>query len=149
MGVTTKRQQFGIKQPFYRLTNGLIFTKLSEMDSLTSNRVHISTKNSLNYDVKYTLQRAARSSLFWYFFALLQFFAFFGCPLTRNGIPKWIFLWHKSEACQGVKRHKRSAAQVIALRSYDSIPQICILRNGFLSGERNSLLDFPFAWMLN
>ena len=35
------------------------------------------------------------------------------------------------------------------LRSYNSVPQICILQNGFLSGERNSLLDFPFAWMSN
>ena len=26
---------------------------------------------------------------------------------------------------------------------------LCILRNGFLSGERNSKMDFPFAWMSN
>ena len=38
------------------------------------------------------------------------FFAFFGFPLIRNGIPKWIFLWHMSIACQGLKGHQRSAA---------------------------------------
>ena len=78
-------------------------------------------------------------------FCSVAFFASFGCPLTRNRIPKWIFLWHKSKTCLDLKGHQRSAAYVIALRSYDS----CILRNGSLSGERNSLVDSAFAWMLN
>ena len=78
-------------------------------------------------------------SIFWYGFN--GFFDFLDFLFTRNGIPEWIFLWHKSEACQGLN--------IFALRSYDSVPQICILRNGFLSGERNSRMDFPFAWMSN
>ena len=67
------------------------------------------------------------------------------------------FLWHGMEFQNGfsfgtnlmlvkVSRDtKNMSCIVIALRSYDSVPQICILRNGFLSGERNSRMDFPFA----
>ena len=40
----------------------------------------------------------------------LQIFACFGCPLTRNKIRKWIFLWHKSEARRDLEGHQRSAA---------------------------------------
>ena len=43
-------------------------------------------------------------------FNFLDFFDFLDFLFTRNGIPKWIFLWHKSEACQGLNWHQRWAA---------------------------------------
>ena len=35
-------------------------------------------------------------------FNFLDFWIFLDFLFTRNGIPEWIFLWHKSEACQGL-----------------------------------------------
>ena len=110
--------------------------------------------------IKADTKEKKKKNIHWYFLALLLpppffffffffFVAYFGYPLPRSGIPKWFFLWHKSKACQDLKDHQTLAAQVIALRRYHSVPKICILRNGFSFGEGNSIMDFPFAWMLN
>ena len=66
----------------------------------------------------YCIHQCARSYLhdqvmkpfFGTFLLRCNFFASFWCPLTRKGFPKWIFLWHKSEACQDLKGHQRSGA---------------------------------------
>ena len=73
-------------------------------------------------------------------------------PFDTERNAKMDFLWHKSEACHDLKGHQKSAAYIIALRIYDSVPQNLYFAQRifiFLSGKRNSLMDFPFAWMSN
>ena len=43
-------------------------------------------------------------------FNFLDFFDFLDILFTRNGILQWIFLWHKSEACQILNGHQKWAA---------------------------------------
>ena len=43
-------------------------------------------------------------------FNFLDYFDFLDFLFTRNGIPEWIFLLHKSEACQSLNGHQRWAA---------------------------------------
>ena len=83
-------------------------------------------------------------------FNILDFFEFLIFPFHTEWNSRMDFplaqIWSLSRSQLDIQRW---AAYVIALRSYDSVPQICILRNGFLSGEWNSRMDFPFAWMSN
>ena len=41
------------------------------------------------------------------FLLCFDFLDFLDFLFTRNGIPKWVFLWHKSEACQGLNGYQR------------------------------------------
>ena len=84
--------------------------------------------------------------MFWYFFCSVAIFCIsfdternskIDFPLTR--------VWSLSRS----QRSPKISCIGNCIKKYYSVPQICILRNGFLSGERNSLLDFPFAWMSN
>ena len=99
----------------------------------------------------YTLQRAARSNLFLVLFCSVLIFWIFWTSYHTEWNSKIDFPlaqeWSLSRSHGSPKMS--CIGNCINCISYDSVPQICILRNGFLSGERNSLLDFPFAWMSN
>ena len=98
----------------------------------------------------YTLQRAARSNHFLVFFCSVLIFCIFRISFDTERNSKMDFLLAQAWSLQ--KRSQRSLKISCignCIKSYDSVPQICLLSNGFLSGERNSPLDFAFAWLLN
>ena len=89
-------------------------------------------------------------TIFWYFLFTFYFFGFFRISFSHGMEFQNGFSFNTNLKLVKVSTDNKDELHIlIALRSYDSVPQICILRNGFLSGERNSKMDFPFAWMSN